>query len=285
MPGLMVPMNPLCDLKFVANNKKLPIEWKQPQGDPDAGQYNDSMDPPQHNAIPEPMCYFWTQSTNEHHVNSCKDVGSSFKDLAHAMLDGFKSALDLWRVQAKVKDLKVNAVVALGTPGCLDGPSIESNIKNMSLPAASGNEKTWRDAIAKGLSKNFKDWADKVTVPGLPFYPAFAAFPSPMAPPMPNVPFPLIACPSAGMAKMTPAQLKSAMVDAFSHDDDDDDQFAAMADSIGTAVAAAFIAWLPTQMIMNCMGKGPIPSFAPPYVPVGPVVMGDNLPIPGHLAT
>jgi hypothetical protein len=31
------------------------------------------------------------------------------------------------------------------------------------------------------------------------------------------------------------------------------------------------------------MGKGPIPSFAPPYVPVGPVVMGDNISAPGHV--
>jgi hypothetical protein len=32
------------------------------------------------------------------------------------------------------------------------------------------------------------------------------------------------------------------------------------------------------------MGKGQIPTFAPPYVPVGPVVGGDVLSIPGHLA-
>ena len=41
--------------------------------------------------------------------------------------------------------------------------------------------------------------------------------------------------------------------------------------------------WLPMQQVMLVMGKGPIPTFAPPFVPVGPVVMGDNLPIPGHL--
>ena len=25
------------------------------------------------------------------------------------------------------------------------------------------------------------------------------------------------------------------------------------------------------------MGRGPVPTFAPPYVPVGPVISGDNL--------
>jgi hypothetical protein len=31
------------------------------------------------------------------------------------------------------------------------------------------------------------------------------------------------------------------------------------------------------------MGSGPVPTYAPPYVPVGPVVMGDNIATPGHL--
>jgi hypothetical protein len=34
---------------------------------------------------------------------------------------------------------------------------------------------------------------------------------------------------------------------------------------------------------MLVLGKGPIPTFAPPFVPVGPVVMGDNIAVPGHL--
>ena len=31
------------------------------------------------------------------------------------------------------------------------------------------------------------------------------------------------------------------------------------------------------------LGKGPIPTFAPPFVPVGPVMGGDNIAAPGHL--
>ena len=38
---------------------------------------------------------------------------------------------------------------------------------------------------------------------------------------------------------------------------------------------------LQTQVSL-VMGMGPIPSFAPPYVPVGPVVGGSTLPTPGH---
>ena len=42
--------------------------------------------------------------------------------------------------------------------------------------------------------------------------------------------------------------------------------------------------WLPQQQIMLVMGKGPVPTYAPPYVPVGPVIGGDNIAAPGHLA-
>src|SRR6185503_21239842 len=79
-----------------------------------------------------------------------------------------------------------------------------------------GNKAKHRDAVAKGVSKCFKDWQDKVMVPGLPWYPAFAAFPGPMAPPMPNIPMPLIACPSAMMTSITmPDMMKNEMTSAF----------------------------------------------------------------------
>ncbi len=85
-----------------------------------------------------------------------------------------------------------------------------------------------------------------------------------------------------------PLPVKSEMGNALDgglKQKDPDKQYEALHDAVATVLAAAFSLWLPAQMVMNVMGKGPIPSFAPPYVPVGPVVMGDNLPIPGHLAT
>ena len=134
------------------------------------------------------------------------------------------------------------------------------------------------------MSKQFKKWQDKVTVPGLPWYPAFVVFPGPMAPPMPNIPMPLIACISPMMAEITvPSKLKGAMVDALGESEDDAFHHVALFDAIGTTLAMAFLMWLPMQQVMLVMGKGPIPTFAPPYVPVGPVVMGDNIGTPGHL--
>jgi hypothetical protein len=38
-----------------------------------------------------------------------------------------------------------------------------------------------------------------------------------------------------------------------------------------------------SQMMMLSLGKGPIPTFAPPFVPLGPVMNGDNIAAPGHV--
>lgn len=225
---------------------------------------------------------------NKLHWDSCNEVGKIWRDFHDTMLDAVKYSHDMWRLQAKFKDLKINAVTALGAPGCLDGPTLESNIKNFpGCVAWTGNAQKLRDAVAKGVSDCFEKWQKAVTVPGLPWYPAFAAFPAPQAPPMPNVPTPLITCPSAQMAAITvPQQLKSAMVNALAQsikDEDHDRQYDSCFEAIATVLSLGFLTWLPSQQVMLVMGKGPIPTFAPPYVPVGPVVMGDNIAAPGHL--
>ena len=80
--------------------------------------------------------------------------------------------------------------------------------------------------------------------------------------------------------------MAKAMDDALDGDlkkKDKTKQYEALHDAIATVLALAFLMWLPMQQVMLVMGKGQIPTFAPPFVPVGPVVMGDNLPVPGHL--
>jgi hypothetical protein len=287
----MPPISPikiLCNLKFFSHSLKLSnSEWQQPSGDHPVTCYGDSMEVSEKVAIPKTIPP-WFMPTNQHkfHQDSCDDVGKAFKELSDAMFDAVQFAHTMWKLQAKFKDLKINAVTALGTPGCLDGPELESLIKNAPMVAAfTGNKAKWRDAIAAGVSKCFKNWQDMVTVPGLPWYPAFAAFPGPMAPPMPNVPMPLIACISGKMADIVaPMTMKSEMENALDGSlKDPDKHYEALFDGIATVLSMAFLCWLPQQQVMLVLGKGPIPTFAPPFVPVGPVIMGDNLPLPGHL--
>jgi hypothetical protein len=98
---------------------------------------------------------------------------------------------------------------------------------------------------------------------------------------------PLITCISPMMTEIVmPNSMKGAMGDALDgdlKDKDPDKHYEGLHEAIATVLALAFMMWLPMQQVMLVLGKGPIPTFAPPYVPVGPVVGGDNLPIPGHL--
>ncbi len=282
MPGPQpAQLKQLTKLAFRAHNIQIATDWKQPAGDPDGKQYVDAFKPSE---LVRPFGADWLfipATPNKYHVDSAKRMHGDFTKYIDGICDAICKAWDMWRLQAKFKDLKIMAVAAIGAPGCLDGPEIENFIM-MTAPKATPNELKYSKAIAKHLSKAWKDWQSGVAVPGLPWYPAFAAFPGPQAPPMPNIPMPLITCPSTKMSAMSPASLKDGMVKAL--DDKDALHHAELFDAIAKGVFAVFMTWLPQQQIMNVMGKGPIPTFAPPFVPVGPVLAGDNLAIPGHLA-
>lgn len=291
MPGLS-PIKILGHLKFLSHQLKLGTQ-KAASGTKEGWSNKYEKDrtkqgeePPTPELIP-PM--FMPQVPgNPYHQKSCDKIGKDFQDFHDAMIDAVQYAHNMWKLQAKFQNLQVMAVSAIGSPGCLDGPELESLIKNAPQCASfTGNMAKHRDAVAAGVSKCFKNWQDQVTVPGLPWYPAFAAFPAPMAPPMPNIPVPLIICVSAKMSDIImPDSMKSEMGNALDgglKNKDPEKQYEALHDAIATVLALAFLMWLPSQQVMLVLGKGPIPSFAPPFVPVGPVVAGDNIAVPGHL--
>ncbi len=275
-------MSQMAKLTFLADMVALPIKWKQPKKEED--QYGDAFKPPE-KVVPPTMPVapelFREPTLNKYHVDTAKKIGKQFADYIDGVCKGIGGGVDMWRLQAMFKDLKIMAVCAIGTPGCLSGPDLE-NLIYPQCPLATERERTYSKAIAKGVAKQWKQWQDMVVVPALPWYPAFAAWPGPVAPPTPNVPTPLVACPSGMMFEMTPMRLKQAMVDALGESDalHHEELF----NAIGTGLAMAFLTWLPTQMAMLVLGTGPVPTFAPPYVPVGPVVNGTNIPTPGHLA-
>lgn len=288
MPGLQF-IKILGNMKFLSAGLKLPVDWKAPKDKTGSQHYSDSLKPEEKAAAPQLVPpWFMPHEPTKYFQDSCDKVGKEFKDFHDTMLDAVGFSHNLWKLQAKFQNVQVMAVSAIGTPGCLDGPELEGNIKNFPGCAAwTGNKAKWRDAVAAGVSQCFKKWQGQVMIPGLPWYPAFAAFPGPMAPPMPNIPTPLIACPSAMMSEIvTPQPMKQAMCNALDGGlkrEDKDKHYEAMFDAIATVLSLAFLTWLPAQQVMLVMGKGPIPTFAPPFVPVGPVVGGDIISAPGHL--
>jgi hypothetical protein len=289
MPPIQ-PIKILGDLLFFSKGHKLPLEHQKPSGGDPGKQYDKAWQAADKVAIPTliPPWFMPAEMPNKYYQDACDTVGKAYKELHDTMIDAVSFSHTMWKLQAKFQNLKVMSVSAIGTPGCLDGPELESNIKNFPGCASwSGNKGKYRDAVAKGVSKCFKNWMGQVTVPGLPWYPAFAAYPLAMAPPMPNIPMPLITCISAKMTDIImPSTMKSEMIDALDggvKDKDKDKCHESVFEAIATVLALAFLMWLPAQQVMLVMGKGPVPSYAPPFVPVGPVVGGDNIGAPGHL--
>ena len=60
-----------------------------------------------------------------------------------------------------------------------------------------------------------------------------------------------------------------------------DDLTQLLFDKFAEGFCMVFDIWKASTMISNVMGTGPVPTFAPPFVPVGPVVGGFLVPAPG----
>ncbi len=200
---------------------------------------------------------------------------SQYVDRVSSAISG---AITIWQLQAKFQNVKIMSVSAIGPRGCLKGPGIGALVTSTS-PLNTDWERQMSAAVGSAVGSAWASYEQSVMVPGLPWYPAFAAYPGPMAPPMPNVPTPFMALPqnSVSTIKNSIQQGIKSNASALPYGDE-------VANAVAAGFTSMFLTWLAGVMVKNVMGKGPVPSFAPPYVPVGPVVNGDVLPIPGVLA-
>jgi hypothetical protein len=216
-------------------------------------------------------------------------IGDADK-IANAVVNATRTAhLHGWKPQARFQGIRITGVTAIGTPGCLSGPDLAGLILGQAQVASLlGDDRLVATAAAKGIGAKFAAWQHGVSVPGLPWYPSFAAFPGPMAPPTPNVPSPLAAMPSSGTGGLISAaslqQAMTAALDPAVKARDPSGKAAKIFGTIAAQVAAYFSTWLTGQIVSNVLGHGPIPTFVPPVSVVGPVVNGSILPGGPHLA-
>jgi hypothetical protein len=101
---------------------------------------------------------------------------------------------------------------------------------------------------------------------------------SPIAPPTPNLPCPfatLIQVPVSISAPVLKGQMIMQLADPqapFSGE---------LFESISDAFEKTYNIWKASTMVTNVLGTGPVPTFAPPIVPAGPVVGGVGTMPPG----
>ena len=196
----------------------------------------------------------------------------------------FGQSVNDWIVASYVQGGRVSGPNAQLTPGSLkSGVDIEQRLSQAltlaRVPAPVGQ------ALARELGGAWRAWADgfQLTLAGA--YPKLAAVPGPVAPPTPAAgAFPISRGTSLSENRLSAAMLSPRLVSALrplaGRDTSGLDK--AVTD-LASWVEGSFRDWKLSAQVVGVMGKGPIPSYAPPYVPVGPVVMGDNISAPGQV--
>jgi len=219
------------------------------------------------------------QESDEHRtedgdINESQYTPEQWSSWAVAAESGARAGFAIFQASARLSGVHINGPVAVG--GRLTGPSIAPLIT--ATVAGAGAPAEVAVAFSQAAGKAWKRWVRTVRVPGLPWYPSFAAVPGPMAPPTPNVPSPLIML--APGASIDAGKVTSSIMMSLG-DLGNEPGAQEAASSFGTTLSVSFTIWLLSKQVMNVLGKGPVPSFAPPYIPVGPVVNGDIISAPG----
>jgi hypothetical protein len=269
-------MQELAKAQFRTFMIKLPLDWRQPQGE--AGkQYVQAFKPSELVAVPPVGRLFIPASVNKYHCDTVTEISGKFERFIDGICSAICQAWATWQAAASLSGVTIfGPIAALGQ---LVGPPWLPIIMG-AAPKSTPMELRYSMAIAMTLSNAWLQYTATVKVPSMAWYPAFAAFPGPVTPPMPNIPTPVISLTQVTVP-VSKVVLKGQMIGnlgdpmALHH--------VQLFDSIADAFEKVFQIWQTSTQVTNVMGFGPVPTFAPPVVPVGPVVGGVGSMLPGGL--
>ena len=264
----------LAKVNFISKGINLPMDWSQP-----GEQYPDAFKPSEVATAPNsPMNLFRDATLNKYHVDTAKTIGKQYEKYIDGICGAICDSIDKWMKMTMITSALINGPVGVVLPGSFVGPPLMPLIL-ATAPKSTPQEMKYSNAVASALGTLWQLW--QTGLMGTLMYPAFAAFPGPVAPPMPNIPLPLIAFSSPGESGLSPSTLKITMDANLA---DPTAQHASdLFDAIAKAFNTVFQVFKASTMVQNVLGMGPIPTFVPPFVPVGPVVMGTVIPKPGVL--
>lgn len=257
----------------------VPLGYSEPRDEEKRLSYRKAFPRAQRSVAPVPMppALVLPVTKNWHHVEAQKRISEELSGYLRGVADGLAAAWKAWQAQATLSGVVVMGPMASG--GAVAAPPFDALFEALA-PSSTAQKLKYSAAIARAVGAGWSAWAGSLSVPGLPWYPAFAAFPASVAPPMPNVPAPLAAL-GGVTAGLSRAALASAMRGALG---DPKAPFSAeLFDAVAFAVDQAFGLWRTSTLVTNVLGTGPIPTFAPPITPVGPVVGGTATMSPGGL--
>jgi hypothetical protein len=200
--------------------------------------------------------------------------------LAANIIRGTKDALAQWCRAVRFQGIIINGATAIGQPGCMVGPRLDS-LMAAPLAMLQGDDKAAASIVARTVSDAFDRWRQSVTVPSLMWYPTFAAYPGPVAPPTPNQPCKLSTMTSAGAIEIANAiMLERAMVAAAGPMPGA--RTAAILKKVAGPLASEFSMFINSKTVMHVLGQGTVQGFSP-IGPVGGPVIGMTLGMSGML--
>jgi len=182
------------------------------------------------------------------------------RDLTEQLADAVGRAWVTWQSAASIVGVFINGPTANG--GQVVGPPLSSLI----MSEAAGVDVSAARALSDAIGSAHATFTAILKMLGNPVFPSFAAMPSPVAPPTPSIPVPVSAT-SANIGPFFALERGVALQDPRKR------QEASAASAVARAMPDAVAFWMPLALV-NLLGTGPVPTFAPPYVPVGPVIGG-----------
>lgn len=259
---------------FSSKALTLPGRWQQP-----GPQYADAFALEERQVQPNaPLSLFREPTLNKYHVDSSRKVGRKFEAFLEGISTAICDAIDQWITKCFICGITINGAVGLLPPGGLVGPALMPLILS-SAPKNTLQEMRYSAAVAGAIDRQWKLW--QTGVAGALSYPSLASVAAPQAPPVANVPQVLMTLPSTGEAALSPAALQAQMHRLLA--DPDALHADVLFEAVAGALSNAFQKFKSTSLVQNVLGTGPVPTFAPPAVPAGPVMGGSVIPKPGVL--
>jgi hypothetical protein len=264
----------LARLKFTSFNLKVPSNWTDPAGE--AGDhYGRAFKPDEKASSPGMPPLVQPASLNKYHTDTQKMHIGKIGGFIDGISSAICSAWSQWQTMATLVGVVIAGPTA--SAGQIVGPPWTPLIL-ASAPKATPMEMKYSNVIANVIGTAWLSFTATVKLAAMPWYPAFAALPSPVAPPTPNIP-----CPFAALIQVPVSiscnVLKMQMVGQLGDPQAPFNQ--ELFESISDAFEKSYNLWKVSTMVTNVLGTGPVPTFAPPYVPVGPVVGGVGTMTPG----
>lgn len=262
-------MQQIARATFMSFGLKTPSNWQEPSGSA-ADQYSKALKPEEKMTAPGMPPLFQPASLVKYHTDAQKMHIAKIGDFIDKTCSAICSAWSQWQTMATFSAFVVAGPVV--SVGILAGPPLEPLIL-ASAPMTTPMLAKYSMAVASTMSNAFTAWQLTVKCPGLPFYPAYAAVPTPVAPPVPNMPFPLVAFTSM-QNLVSKDMLKPQMIAALG--DPQAPFHPQLFESIATGIETCFTTWLASTMVNNVLAIAsggtpisPIPAVGTATMPPG----------------